>query len=101
MKLCGCTLHGGRVVQLGDDVCVLYDVGKWSDAMSKCVVNRYPSVNITVSHSPNSLTGFQVLFVLGRERGGNLSSFLVFLVVSIGLVPILMTLFNIVQKSLL
>lgn len=99
-QLCGCGTHGGRAVVVTNDKCVLYDVPKWSDGMSRCVKNRFPNVDITVSHASSSLTGFQILFVLTPNEGSYMSSFAIFVLVSLGLTPMLWGLFNWVSTTL-
>lgn len=98
--LCGCDMHGGRAVVVGDDKCILYDVPQWSDAMSRCVDHRFPSVGITVSHASNSLTGFQVLFLLAPTGGSYLCSFAGFTLVVAASLPMLWGLFNWVSTTL-
>jgi hypothetical protein len=99
-KLCGCDTHGGRAKVLTHDQCVLYDVPQWNDRMSRCVSNRFPSVHITVSHASNSLTGFQILFVLPVEQSMYMYSFATFVFVTLASVPLLWGLFHWVTHTL-
>jgi hypothetical protein len=100
LKLCGCDTHGGRAVVLEHDKCILYDVPQWNDAMSRCTKNRFPSVDITISHASNSLTGFQILFVLAAHESSYMYSFATFLFITIASIPMLWGLFNWVQTAL-
>jgi hypothetical protein len=99
-KLCGCDTHGGRAKVLSHDQCVVYDVPKWNDAMSRCVSNHFPSVQITVSHESKSLTGFQILFVLPEEQSMYLYSFATFVVITLASIPLLWGLFHWVVNTL-
>jgi hypothetical protein len=99
-QLCGCGMHGGRAVVVADDKCVMYDVPRWSEGMSRCVKNRFPNVDITVSHASNSLTGFQVMFVLAPNEGSYMSSFGIFALVVLGLTPMLWGLFSWVSTTI-
>jgi hypothetical protein len=92
-------MHGGRAVVIAHDKCILYDIPKWSDGMSRCVKNRFPDVDITVSHSSNSLTGFQVMFVLAPNEGSYVSSFVTFSIFVLGLTPMLWLLFSWVSST--
>jgi hypothetical protein len=93
-EMCGCGMHGGRAVCIGLDKCILYDIPQWTDSMSRCVKNRFPSVDITVSYASSSLTGFQVLFVLASVEGSYLMSFAVFAIVVLACIPLLIGLFG-------
>jgi hypothetical protein len=94
-KLCGCDTHGGRAVVIAPHKCILYDIPQWDNAMSRCVNNRFPSVDIMVSHASNSLTGFQVQFVLAAGSVNDLYHFTTFAFVILACTSVLWWVFNI------
>lgn len=46
------------------DTCVVVDCSQWSDVMSECTKARFPGVDIRITHSPTSLSGFCVVLKL-------------------------------------
>jgi hypothetical protein len=98
-SLCGSGARGGRAVVVSKDTCLLYDISQWTDGMTRCVKNRYPSVDVTVSHSCNSLTGFQIVFVLAPIDCNYVSSFATFAFVVLTSIPLLYTLFTWVSMT--
>lgn len=63
-EMCSCSSHGGRICKVGKDTCVLSDIPTWTDEMSACVKNRFPSAAVSVHSAGGSITGFHVLIHL-------------------------------------
>jgi hypothetical protein len=93
-QLCACDTHGGRIVVLGNDACVVYDIPQWTDAMVRCVLNRFPETSFTVSYTANSLTGFQVLLTLAPDKSSYIQSSTTFIIILFSAIPILASIFT-------
>ena len=79
--MCACASHGGRTLIIDDSRCVLADVNAWTDDMTMCVKTRFPSVSVSIHHTNQSLSGFQVLFDLHEPPYSNTGGICMFLVV--------------------
>lgn len=62
--MCACSSHGGRVLKVTPTRCVVQDICSWTEDMSQCVRNRFPSAEISVCQNFSSVTGFNVIVQL-------------------------------------
>lgn len=62
-EICQCHKNGGRaVISHASNSVTLMDVPLWTDAMTRCMQNRYPFMDISVRQSRSSLSGFCLTF---------------------------------------
>lgn len=80
-ELCACASHGGRVLKVDDRTCVVADVASWSDEMTGCVKARFPSTSVSVHHTPQSLTGFNIKFTLYPVSGAHVNGMTIFVLI--------------------